>query len=70
MILLTNQLTFYDRTYLKSARPFCADFTFNSRKSTLSLVSVKISINKSQPAITYLKLTTKTLEQGVKHVQS
>ena len=33
-------------------------------------MQMKIMQNHSQPAFTYSKLTTETLEQGVKYVQS
>ena len=38
-------------------------------QTMIFLLSVRMTV-LTQPAFTYLKLTTETLEQGVKHVQS
>ena len=41
-----------------------------SQKNSMSAKSAKIIEKDSQSLITYSKLTTETLEQGVKHVQN
>ena len=43
---------------------------FDGKSDTFSYGSSRYNKDRSQPAITYSKLTIETLEQGVKYVQS